>query len=134
MTAPILKLEHEDARGAIYSITLDGDKELILLHSKKGSLRGGHSHDVNEINVLLTGKMKYLKERGEGTYKYTETLNGGTASYNHIGEYHLAEFLEDSWVLEWKINTSKGKWKNIDHAAWRERVKENATTGDRVTP
>ena len=121
---PILKLEHADARGEIYSITLPGDKELLLLFSKAGALRGGHSHDVDETVMLLTGKMRYYKK-----YGYAESqriLAEGDTSFNRIDEYHMGEFLEDSWVLEWKIGTSKGEWKNINYAPWRERVNDNA--------
>ena len=44
---PTIKLEHADSRGEIYSISLPGDKELMLLHSKAGALRGGHAHDCD---------------------------------------------------------------------------------------
>lgn len=126
METPAIKLEHSDARGEIYSITLPSDKELMLLHSKQGSLRGGHAHDVSEIVVLLTGAMRYTKKIGETGNEWWEIVQGGETSYNNIGVYHLAEFLEDSWVLEWKIGTDKYGWKNIDDRTWRERVKANA--------
>ena len=126
---PTIKLEHADARGEIYSITLPGDKELMLLHSKKGSVRGGHSHDVDEIVVLLTGAMTYtkkIKRPGETSGGWREHLRGGDSSRNSMGVFHLAEFPEDSWVLEWKINTTKDGWKNIDDEMWREKVRANA--------
>lgn len=132
METPVFKLEHSDARGEIFSITLPGEQELMLLHSKKGSLRGGHSHDVDEIVVVLTGAMQYSKKTNKtrrpgviGGY-WEEHLRGGDSSRNGVGVYHLAEFLEDSWVLEWKINTHKGGWQNIDDEEWREKVKANA--------
>ena len=124
MFTPTIEKVHEDARGEIYVVTLPGDKELVLLHSKEGSLRGGHAHDVDETVVLLTGKMRYYKENGIG--EYNTVMEEGTPSFNPAGEYHMGEFLEDSWVLEWKINTNKTGWKNIDHKEWRERVKANA--------
>jgi hypothetical protein len=134
MCEPVLKLEHADARGEIYSITLPGDKELILLHSKAGTLRGGHAHDVDETVMLLTGKMAYHKKRGEYGPEEMWVLRDGDASFNQgsnrgggAGEYHTGEFLEDSWLLEWKIGTSKGKWVNVDYAPWRERVNANAS-------
>ena len=131
MFRPAITKVSEDARGEIYVITLPGNKELLLLHSKAGSIRGGHSHDVDEVVVLLTGEMKYTKRNESGAkynYEQDSTLKGGHASFNPKGEYHVGEFLEDSWLLEWKINTHKGGWKNRDYAPWRERVRANAAS------
>lgn len=126
MGTPVIKLEHADSRGEIYSITLPGDKELMLLHSKAGTLRGGHAHDVNELVMVLTGKMKYYKKtHDEGTEMQFE-VGEGRAVYHSKGEYHLAEFIEDSWVLEWKIATDKNSWVNIDYEPYRELVRANA--------
>ena len=128
METPVIRLEHSDARGEIYSISLPGNKELMLLHSKEGSLRGGHAHDCGEIVVLLTGAMRYTKKDGKSSSEWRELLEGGEASTNEAGVYHLAEFLEDSWVVEWKINTTRNAWKNINDKAWRERVKVNVAS------
>mgnify|MGYP001571947171 CR=1 FL=1 len=129
MFTPVIKLENADSRGEIYSISLPDDRELMLLHSKKGTLRGGHSHDVEEIVVFLTGEMQYHKTRDKNI-EYGELCQEGDVSYNPVGEYHLGEFLEDTWLLEWKIGTNKNGWKNIDHEAWRERVKATAAKTD----
>ena len=43
---PKIVLVHEDDRGEMYSISLPGDRELMLLHSKKGTLRGALSFSV----------------------------------------------------------------------------------------
>jgi len=142
MFTPVLKLEHSDARGEIYSIPLPGDKELMLLHSKEGSLRGGHCHDVDEVVLLLTGKMVYHKRKEDGPEKIYE-LDAGTVSrpptditagvklhglsFNPAGEYHMGEFLEDTWLIEYKIGVTKTEWRNIDYEPWRERVKANVT-------
>lgn len=122
---PQIKLEHADNRGEIYSITLPGDRELMLLHSKKGSLRGGHAHDVSEVVLLLTGCMRYRKMSEARSEKY-EALHGGDASFNQEGEYHMGEFVEDSWLLEWKLAKDKHSWKNIDYPPYREKVNANA--------
>ncbi len=123
MFTPVLKLEHADSRGEIYSITLPDDRELLLLHSVKGSLRGGHSHNVDENVVILRGLMVYHKIGGKES---REVMKEGDVSYNPAGMPHMGEFLEDSWLAEWKINTKKGEGKNIDYPEWRERVKANA--------
>ena len=120
---PTIKLEHSDARGEIYSIALPGNRELMLLHSKKGSIRGGHSHDVDETVVLLTGKMAYYK-RGT-TSESREILLAGNGSFNPAGLIHMGKFLEDSWVIEQKL-AKKGEWKNLDYQPWREKAAANA--------
>ena len=126
MDTPVLKLEHSDARGEIYSITLPGDKELMLLHSHKGTLRGGHSHTVDETVVILTGRMRYYKKNGTDESKTIQ--KGGDASFNPAGMPHMGEFLEDTWLIEWKIDTDKNSWENIDDKAWRARVNTDATS------
>ena len=93
----------------------------MLLHSAPGSLRGGHSHDVDEVVVMLTGKMRYHK-RYEDRSEAKLELKGGDSSFNRTGVHHMASFLEDSWLIEMKLNTQKGAWKNIDYQPWREQV------------
>lgn len=118
-----LRLEHTDARGEIYSITLPDNRELMLLHSVKGSLRGGHSHSCDEIVVLLSGRMLYRKIiNGKEVPLF---LDPGDSSYNMAGQIHLAEFLEDSWVTEYKL-AKKGEWTQEDYEPYRARVKANA--------
>lgn len=127
---PTIQQVSADERGEIYVVNLPGDRELVLLHSVKGSQRGGHSHDVDEIVVLLSGKMAYHKRRLIGPLNTTgtetiEMLQAGDTSFNPAGLIHMAEFLEDSWVMELKA-AKKGEWKNFDYAPWREKVTANA--------
>ena len=117
---PEITKVHEDARGRMYSISLPGDRELMLLFSAKGSLRGGHSHDVPESVLMLTGRMRYHKLDGE------EVLGEGQGDFHEPGEVHMGEFLEDSWLIEWKICDNKRVWSNTDHDPYRERVRANA--------
>lgn len=121
--APTLKLIHEDARGELYSIAI-GDRELMLLHSKAGTLRGGHSHSVPELVLVLTGKLRYHKLRvGE---ERVEVLGDGMTSYNPAGLIHMGEFPEDTWLLEWKVCSDKGAWTQENYLPWRARVDANA--------
>lgn len=126
MFMPTIERVSADARGEIYSVSLPGDQELMLLHSWAGSLRGGHSHDVSEVVVLLTGAMRYYKKMSADAPETYELLHGGDVSFNQKGQFHLGEFVADTWLLEWKIGTSKTGWKNLDHAPYRERVRVNA--------
>ena len=125
MFTPELRLEHADARGEIYSLTLPGDQEALLLHSVAGSLRGGHAHTVDEVVLMLTGKMEYHK-RGLDGKESIDTVKGGQGSFNKAGVPHLGIFQEDSWLLEWKLNTQKGGWRNIDDETWRKQVVANS--------
>ena len=120
MFEPTITKVSEDARGEIYSISLPGDRELMLLHSKQGSLRGGHSHDVDEGVMVLLGAMIYHKRAGSG--EMTGVLKEGGYSFNPTGLAHMGEFLGDTWLVEWKIGTHKGSWRNIDDETWRKRV------------
>mgnify|MGYP001602327713 FL=1 len=125
MAEPTITKVHEDSRGELYAINLPGDRELMLLHSKAGSVRGGHSHDVPERVMVLTGKLQYHKLSPTGI-EVIAVLQEGEYSYNAAGEIHMGEFPEDSWILEWKICPDKHSWKNTDYAPWRERVMANA--------
>lgn len=131
-TIPKIKLEHTDVRGEIYSIALPDNRELMLLFSKAGALRGGHSHDCDEVVMLLTGKMRYHKvdQAGDPSYDimtpecaaWEHGYRVKSLSLNPAGEVHMGEFLEDSWVLEWKF-AEKGKWTQTDYEPMREKVR-----------
>lgn len=109
----------------MYSITFPGEHELILLHSKAGTLRGGHSHTVPEHVLVLSGRMLYHRLTETGKEQVEELLDG-TASFNPAGAVHMGEFPEDTWVLEYKL-ARKGEWSNVNYPAWREKV--NASSG-----
>ena len=124
MAEPTITKVHEDSRGEMYAIAL-GDRELILLHSRAGSVRGGHSHDVPEQVMVLTGKLQYHKLSETGL-EVIAVLREGECSYNAAGEIHMGEFPEDSWILEWKICPDKHTWRNTDYAPWRGKVMAHA--------
>ena len=124
MESPSLKLEHADSRGEIYSISFGDGQEIMLLHSTPGALRGGHSHDVNEVVVLLSGQMRYHKFlHGEDCPR---AYRPGEVSYNPAGEIHMGEFLEDSWLIEYKFDTHRGRWSQEDYEPYRAKVRASA--------
>jgi len=125
MFIPTIEQVSSDARGEIYVIHLPEDRELVLIHSKEGSLRGGHAHDVDEVVVLLSGAMRYHRKTISGP-TLTDRLHPGDASFNPAQLFHMAEFLEDSWLMESKLTTPKGAWRNIDYNPWRAQVAVNA--------
>lgn len=120
MFKPEIQLVHADNRGEIYSISLPDNRELILLHSKPGAFRGGHSHDCKEFVMLLSGRMRYHKRAGD--MERTFELWGGDGGFNEPDEIHMGEFLEDTWLLEYKF-AKKGEWTQEDFQPYREKVR-----------
>lgn len=118
---PTLTKVHEDSRGEMYAINLPGERELMLLFSKKGSLRGGHSHTVAESIMILDGCLRYHLLTSP-----RQDLHAGDCISHPAGKVHMGEFLEDTWLLEWKIGTRKGEWSNIDYEPYRALVRANA--------
>jgi len=116
---PVLKLEHADSRGEIYSLSLPDDREIMLLHSTPGAFRGGHSHSCDEVVVLLSGEMRYHKEH------YVINMTEGGVSHNEAGINHMGEFLEDSWVVEYKF-AKKGEWTQQNFEPMREKVRRSS--------
>ena len=121
---PTIQQVSADERGEIYVVNLPDDRELVLLHSVAGSQRGGHSHNVDEVVVLLSGKMAYHKRSGSSR-ETMEVMHAGDSSFNEAGLIHMGFFLEDSWVIEQKL-AKKGEWENFDYAPWRQEVTANA--------
>lgn len=122
METPKITLVSEDARGAIWSIELPDNKELMLLYSKAGTLRGGHSHTVAESVMVLTGRMKYHKLAPTGEERLA-VLGDGQYSFNEANQVHMGEFLEDTLLVEWKRKTNKEGWRSHDHEPWRRLVR-----------
>ena len=118
-----IKLEKVDGRGEIYSIDLGDGEEVMLLRSVAGSVRGGHSHNVDEVVVLLSGAMEYRRIVAEGIGEERE-MEAGEISWNPAGVPHMARFLEESWVMEKKL-CRKGEWKDEEYGPWRELVRES---------
>lgn len=122
IAGPRFSLAHEDPRGALYQLLLPTGQEVLLFFSKAGSWRGGHSHDVPEITLLLTGRMRYYKRIGDK--EKTEELSAGQADWHPGGQVHMAEFLGDSWLIDWKVGCRVGEAKTTDYEPYRERVRE----------
>ncbi|MDP2662117.1 MAG: hypothetical protein Q8R28_15435 [Dehalococcoidia bacterium] len=123
-----LEKVNEDARGAIFSVKIPPDQELMVFFCKAGHFRGGHSHDVREAVLLLSGRFRYHKsapnwESGVRRIEWVEEMYPGMMSMNEAGVDHMGEFLEDSWLVEWKLNTHNGAWTTTDYEPMREKVR-----------
>ena len=124
MFTPEIKLEKADDRGEIYSIGLPDGTEFLIIHSKKGTLRGGHSHDVAESVMLLTGSMRYHKINGNVPTSFV--LNQGHHENNLRHMPHMGEFLEDSWLVEVKPGTPAHTAVDTDYEPMRKQVREQS--------
>lgn len=123
MFEPTIKLEHQDSRGEIYSIQLPDDQELMLIHSTPGAKRGGHSHDCGEVVTVLSGKMRYHKP-GVHAWDTTMEFGPGLSSFNQAGVIHMGEFLEDTWLIEYKL-AKKEEWSQKNYEPYRKQVRES---------
>lgn len=117
-----LKPIAKDARGESYSLMFPDGKEAVLIFTKAGFLRGGHSHTTPEVSLLLSGSVKCWKIIN-GT-EYTFTRKKGETLANRAGEPHLTLFLEDSWLLDWKSEVKAGEWETINYEPYRKQVDE----------
>jgi quercetin dioxygenase-like cupin family protein len=118
---PVLKSIAKDARGASWSLLFPDGSEAVLIFTKKGMLRGGHSHDRPETSLLLTGRIKYWKIDLDG--RETEFVHeAGQELHNAPGEIHMAEALEDYWLFDWKVGAKMGETKTTNYPPYREKV------------
>jgi quercetin dioxygenase-like cupin family protein len=118
-----LTLVYEDARGEIYSILLPTGQELMLFHSHAGYLRGGHSHNVPETVMLLSGRLSYHKIVDD--QEVIKELGPGDISINAPGQPHMGYFQDESWLVEWKLGgVSAGGFTTTDFEPFRKLVRE----------
>lgn len=129
----VLKLEKvsEDYRGLTYRVILPDNRELMLINTRRGFFRGGHSHSKPEISLLLMGRVRNWKIVND-TEVITEK-SAGEFMTNQAGEPHLTLALEDYWLLDWKIDAHIGEWATTNYEPYRVRVRHqipNANTKD----
>ena len=94
----ITEVAGKDKRGNFYIVTLPNGIKGNLIFTYKGYYRGGHSHNVDESTMVLSGQLKYILPYEE------KILNPGDIQHNKAGEVHLGYFMEDTWILDWQIN------------------------------
>jgi len=126
-----LKLEPvaKDYRGESWRIVFPDNREALLIFTKAGFFRGGHSHSKPEISLLLTGKVRTWKMIGD--QEIVAVKGAGEFMINQAGEPHLTLALEDYWLIDWKINAHIGEWITTNYEPYRVRVrhqKPNANT------
>lgn len=127
MEEPRFEKISEDERGANYRVIIPGkggDRELVLIFSKAGSWRGGHSHDTDEVALMLDGSMVYHKELDEGGVSFK--ISSGEAYENKAGQPHIGEFIEDSWLIDWKLGPKPhiGEFTTTDYPPYQVLKRE----------
>ena len=126
---PVLTKIAEDARGASWSIMLPDGQEVVLIHTKAGFRRGGHSHNVPEVSVLLSGEIYYRKRSTDGEEAGFVQGPGGVLE-NSAGEAHLATFAKDSWLVDMRPGSKADEVHNTNYPPWRALV--DAQLGNEV--
>jgi len=124
---PVLSKIAEDRRGASWSIKLPDGQEVILIHTKLGFWRGGHSHNVREVSVLLSGRALYVKRTIDHTrtpVSMEETFIQGPGGVlrNEAGQDHAALALEDYWLVDMRPGSYAEDVKNTNYKPLRDLV------------
>ncbi|MCW4003665.1 MAG: cupin domain-containing protein [Candidatus Bathyarchaeota archaeon] len=111
-----MKLEkiHQDDRGEIWVLMIDG-REHTFLKSNKNSARGGCIHRLSQEHaVVLEGVVEYhIRGKKKRIYKKGESV----LIEPNCPHYFVA--LEDSIVMEWGPSPDEKKEK---HPQWRKVV------------
>lgn len=86
-----MKIEKIDDRGFVASFKVM-NKEYLLIYTKAGTIRGNHSHESIQFNILLDGNVVW-------NYRlYTSPSIIKTLS----NEQHVMLSETDSLMIEWK--------------------------------
>lgn len=106
----------KDDRGSLTEFCdLEGNyKQVNILHSKKGSIRGNHYHkDLTERFYIVTGLVSlYVKCVHSGNEKKI-ICEEGEAFVIKPGLLHTLEFLEDTYILSFYSNAFNPKEPDI---------------------
>lgn len=120
---PVLTKIAENKRGASWSIMLPNGQELILIRTNKGFWRGGHSHNVIEASVLLSGRIRYWKLDPPGVESQFD-VETGSVLHNAPGAVHLALALEDYWLIDLRPGSKASDIKSTNYPPYRKFVDE----------
>ncbi len=121
MLTPRIEKIAEDFRGSSWSLLLPDGTEAIIIYSRKGVFRGGHSHDRPEVSLLLSGKAHYWKRFSDGHEEEFDE-RPGQLLYNLPGEVHLARFDKQGWLFDWKLGAKAGETVTTNDPYYRKRV------------
>jgi hypothetical protein len=91
---------HEDDRGSILTMINENVKNVAIINSKKGSLRGNHYHKKDwHYMMALKGYMEYFYfSNSEKKIKYLKVLQNQILFTPNL-EVHATFFPEDSQII-----------------------------------
>ncbi|MBI2653766.1 cupin domain-containing protein [Candidatus Woesearchaeota archaeon] len=105
MAIKVIKVSADfvDARGEIFKLLDDGKtsiKSVLLITSKKGSVRANHYHKKDSHYVyMVSGSMEYTEQTLKGGKKESVIVKKGELVYTPPMTLHAMRFLEDSEFL-----------------------------------
>lgn len=105
-----VEFEYKDKRGAFKQITSGNWKQLNILETKKGFVRGGHYHKQTlEFFYVQKGKIKLMIKNLKTGSKKTGTYKNGECFVIGPFESHTIKAISDSMlvVLLSKIHNAK---------------------------
>ncbi len=109
-----------DVRGDIFDLGELGDLHLNVLTTKRGHLRGGHSHEYNEEFFVVSGRLEF-HSGFEGADK--ATIVGVNETFVTTPDVpHYAKALEDSVIIEFRPSGSRYDPK--DYEPFRKLTRE----------
>ncbi len=112
-----IKLIHEDQRGKLIAIIIDG-KEYLIIKTNEGYARGGDIHKSTQYDVVLEGEI--LWEENWHGYNTEQLMIKGDMNTVEEGIPHMYTSLTDSIVLEWL----EGDFEKKYYKPFRKRIKE----------
>jgi len=86
-----------DDRGTTLVFT-DGERDYLLIYTRKGYLRGGEMHTGAQYNSVLNGLIKWDVPGS------TTILSSATTHVTPKEVPHIMESLTDSLMVEWREN------------------------------
>lgn len=88
----------EDERGTLVQLVREGYKQINVIFSNKGVLRGNHFHKINkEAFYIISGKVKVSAEKGD--IKEETIFSNGDMFEFEPNVNHSFEYLEDTWLV-----------------------------------
>lgn len=86
-----------DNRGAIYKYKMDS-KKFLLVHTEKGALRAGETHNVAQYTFVAEGRVEVIVKQNNKDVSHI--FEGGQKMEIPAGTPHYFRFLEDSIMIE----------------------------------
>ena len=109
-----IKPEFIDERGAITKLLDDGKtniKSILLITSKKGSIRSNHYHKKDTHHIyIISGKMEYYEKTVKGNTKLQKVMvSSGDIVFAPSIAAHATKFLEDTVLMAFSTKSRNQK-------------------------